>query len=88
MARIRPKEECYRLAREMGVEIDEGCGDAWAPKGYVFSGSGTHSVVFEANDVFGRIGLDWWGLLKDLRAGLEKCDDPECEYCHDQEGEE
>ena len=83
--RIRPKEECYKLARELGVEINEELGDAWTPKGYVFRANGSHCVVFEANDEFGRTGLDWWALLKYLKDGLEKCDNPECDYCQEDE---
>ena len=81
--RIRPKEECYKLAKELRVEIDEDIGDAWAPRGYRLAGNGTHCVVFELSDVRGRTGLNWWGLLRDLKEGLEPCDDPGCDICHE-----
>jgi len=80
----RPKAECYRLAEALGVEIDEEIGDAWAPEGKIFSETGTHCVVFETSDVVGRIGLNWWALLRILKGGIETCKDPNCEICRDE----
>jgi len=73
------RRACYRLAGELGVEIDLGLGDMCAPKGYRFKWTGSHTVVFynDEDDYY-----DWEKAYETLKWGLEPCPDPECDYCY------
>jgi hypothetical protein len=58
-------------------------GDVDSPKGFVFGGSLTHCI--KAAWYSGNIPEMFRELASDLVYGLEECDDPECEICHDEE---
>lgn len=55
------------------------CADS--PKGFVFGGLLTHCIKHEFYS--GTIPEILRELASDLVYGLEECDDPECEICHE-----
>jgi hypothetical protein len=80
-----------QMAADLGVEIDwylDNSGAAEAPKGKVFKATGTHCVAMVHSEPFapsGKKSESLAGLLEDMQGGFEDCDEPDCEYCEEQE---
>lgn len=58
----------------------------WTPKGTRFKGLVTHNAVavFWTEPGYGK-NEAWKGLVEDIQGGLEPCDDPQCDTCHNPE---
>lgn len=84
----KAKRQALKEARTLGVDIEFDCvgiheeirGEA--PAGYVFIASGTHGIVAaQYRGLHAYEGL-WESILIDLNAGIEPCDNDDCEVCH------
>lgn len=77
-------------ASELGVSLTwlgNNEGVAYAPKGYVFCGTGTHAVAFVHSDPYARRGKRseaLAGLAADLSCGLALCRTAGCEVCSEE----
>lgn len=80
-----------KRAAELGVTLHELFDNqvldlaADAPVGKVFNASGCHAIVVNEFAVpeKGQRDLIRQSMLDQLNAGLDDCDDPECEICHE-----
>lgn len=83
------KQKVLKIAEELGVEVEYGgSGKQFevqlvCPSGLRFE-PGRHSAVNSVWDDMTSADC-WRGALDDLKAGVEVCDDPECEWCHEDE---
>ena len=58
-------------------------GKAEAPEGMVWSASGTHELVSSGYAGKGDRKVIEDDLRERIRGGVEPCDDPDCEWCHE-----
>ena len=80
-----PRQQCLDLIAEYDAEFEEYghnrqlIAGAYTPTGIVWAATQCHTlaVQFLTNRSEG-----WASLLDDLLAGVEACDDPDCETCH------
>ena len=81
-----PRQSCIARAAELGVKLTTGGGRhfevvADAPEGMVFVASGLHSQVSATCDDE-PAAKAWSDALERMSGGIERCEDPDCEYCH------
>ncbi len=55
-----------------------------APKGKVFASNGCHFVTVSVFCGKGAAEAVYKAILDDMEMGLETCEDPDCEYCKEQ----
>lgn len=86
------KKEFDRRCRELECEVtDNGTTiEVHAPEGMVFAGPLQHSIFVDYNHPRGawRKSEAYDALLEDMEAGIEPCDDPDCEICNPIEDDE
>jgi hypothetical protein len=81
------KQQVLALVAELGGEIEIRKGDGPfeiiidAPDGKLWASDGLHCLVHSQWDDQPTIEL-WRDALERVRAGLEPCEDDECDYCH------
>lgn len=82
------KNQFLEVAAKAGIEVSEDESlagvhfHAYSPKGKRFAATGTHNIGLATLNCY-RSTHDWNEALKDLE--LENCDDPDCDYCHEED---
>ena len=80
-------QKFFAVARKRDIEIDDDGPrspigirhiHAYAPQGFIFSGSTCHNAACWDNDIDEPV--DWAFMLTELE--LEPCVDALCDYCH------
>mgnify|MGYP003134950766 CR=1 FL=1 len=86
-------QKFFAVARKRDIEIDDDGPrspdgvrhiHAWAPEGFIFSGSTCHNAC--CMDIDTDVPIDaamWAGAIAELE--LEPCGEPLCDYCHPSE---
>ena len=89
MAMKNPRlADIERLAAALGADLDVNSPKdlaAYAPTGKVFVDSDCHTIVVSADgEPETPPSAVRRGMYDALLAGLRDCDDPVCDYCHDE----
>lgn len=87
---MNPKQ-ITEYAKKHGVEMKiENQGrqyaiETWAPKGMIWDSVGTHFISIEGDGYYTK--PDWKETMADLKKhieyGFSKCEDHECDVCHE-----
>ena len=90
MTQTTPKQKVLALVKELDAEIEIRNGDGPfeiiidAPDGFIWSGDGLHCLVHSQWDDQPTTEL-WQDAFSRMSNGLEKCNEPDCDYCHPEE---
>ena len=84
-----PRQKATRLIKQHGAILTDD-GDTIsieAPAGHVWAGDSLHEMVASKWDDETKADL-WADLAERMELGIEKCEDPDCEWCHGEETED
>jgi len=90
MSERATRRQVMAVAAQFGIRVhDDGEKVSIdAPRYYVLKGSGLHFTDVRYGAAHGAWPKPevWGEVLHDIRDGIEPCEDPECDCCHDDEG--
>ena len=90
MPETATKKQVLAVAAKFGIRVhDDGEKvSVDCPRYYVLKGSGLHFTDVRYGMAHGSWPKPqvWAQVLHDIADGIEPCADPDCEYCHDDEG--